>query len=69
MRPLATALAYLAALAAVAIATFVVVLFVAGPHAGLLPRWAESVVLGAGWLLVAVVPVYVARAVWRHLAR
>jgi len=69
MRPLATAIAYLAALAVVAITTFVLVLFVAGPHAGLLPHWAEAVVLGAGWLIVFVVPVYVARTVWRRLAR
>ena len=69
MRAWATAFAYLAALAGVAIATFVVVLLVAGPHAGLLPHWAEPVVLGTGWLIVAVVPVYVARAVWRRLAR
>jgi hypothetical protein len=69
MRWLTTAIAYLAALALVAATTFVLVLFVAGPHAGLLPPWAEPVVLGAGWLIVIVVPVYVARTVWCRLGR
>jgi hypothetical protein len=62
-----TALAYLAGLALVAGTTFVLALLVAGPHAGLLPGWAEPVVLVACWLIVIAVPVYVARVVWRRL--
>ena len=67
MKPLLTALAYAAALVVVAGVAFVAVMVVAGPHAGLLPPWLEAVVLTAGWLLVIVVPVYVARAVWRRV--
>ena len=41
MKPIVSALAYL-----VARTTSVLALLVAGPHAGLLPGWAEPVVLG-----------------------
>lgn len=67
MRILLTALAWLASLVLVAAITFVLVLLVAGPHAGLLPSWLEAVVLALGWLVVLVVPVLVARRVWRTL--
>jgi lauroyl/myristoyl acyltransferase len=43
------------------------VIFLAGPHAGVLPQWAEAVVLGLGWLAVFVLPVLVARRLWRRL--
>lgn len=62
-----TLLAWLLVLAAVAALALVIVIVVAGPHAGLLPRPLEAVVLAAGWLAVLVLPVLVARAVWRRL--
>lgn len=65
-RVLLTAAAYLFTLVIVAAVVFVVVIVLAGPHAGLLPQWLEVVVIGAGWLLVLVVPVLAARWVWRR---
>lgn len=59
-------LAYIAALLLVAAASFVVVIVLAGPHAGILPHWLEAVVLGLGWLAVLVVPFLAARKVWRR---
>lgn len=66
MRLLRTALAYLASLAAIAVVVVFGVLALAGPHAGLLPGFAEPLVLAAGWLVVLVVPALVARRVWRR---
>jgi hypothetical protein len=66
---LATTLAYFLALAVVASVAFVVVMFLAGPHSGLLPFWLEGVVGAAGWLAVLVLPVLLARKVWRSFAR
>jgi hypothetical protein len=42
MKVLVTAIAYLISLAVVAVVTFIVVLVLAGPHAGLLPGWMET---------------------------
>lgn len=67
MKYLLTALAYLLAVVAIAALAFVVVLFVAGPHAGLLPQWLEVVVIVLGWLAILVLPVLLARTVWRRL--
>jgi hypothetical protein len=66
---LITAVAYVGMLAVVAAIAFFVVLFLAGPHAGLLPQWAEAAVLVAGWLAVLVLPVLTARKVWLRLHR
>jgi len=67
MRLLLAALSYLLSLAATAALCFFLVLVVAGPHAGLLPAWLEPVALVAGWLVVLVLPIIIARAVWRRL--
>jgi len=69
MQVFATAVAYIVSLAVVAAFTLFAVLILAGPHAGMLPSWLEPVVLGAGWLAVLVLPVLVARAVWRRTGR
>jgi hypothetical protein len=69
MRIIATFLAYLLALAVVACIAFVVVIVLAGPHSGLLPFWLEGVVGAAGWLSVLVLPILLARKVWRRFAR
>jgi hypothetical protein len=68
MRIVSTLIAYVVALAAVAVAAFVVVMFLAGPHAGLLPGWMASVVLVQGWLAVVVLPILAARWVWTRRA-
>lgn len=69
LRIVLSLIAYVVALAAVAVIAFFAVIFLAGPHAGLLPGWLEAVVLGLGWLAVLLLPVLAARAVWRRLGR
>jgi hypothetical protein len=67
VRVLATLLGYLLALALVAALTLVGVLVLAGPHAGILPGWLEPAVLVLGWLAVLLLPLWVARWIWRRL--
>ena len=67
MRLFLAMLAYITTLAGVASATFIVVMMVAGPHAGLLPYWLEVPVMLLGWLAVLLVPFLLARRVWRRL--
>lgn len=69
MKVVATAVAYMVSLAIVAALSFFAVLILAGPHTGLLPSWLEPAVLGIGWLAVLVLPVLVARVVWRRIGR
>jgi hypothetical protein len=66
MRYFLVALIYLVSLCLVAAATFIVVIVAAGPHAGLLPQWAEVIVLGAGWVAVVGLPIVMTQAVWRR---
>ena len=68
MRLLVTALAYVATLAVVAVATFFGVLFLAGPHGGVLPNAAQPYVLILGWATVIVLPILAARFTWRFMA-
>lgn len=67
MRILATALAYVATLVAVAVVAFFVVIALAGPHADLLPSWLQAVVRGLGLLAVLMLPIWAARATWRRV--
>jgi hypothetical protein len=67
VRVLLTLVAYVTSLILIAGVSFVVVIFLAGPHAGLLPHWLEVVVLILGWLAILVVPVLAAAKVWRRL--
>lgn len=67
VRILTTLLCYLLALALVAALTLVGVLVLAGPHAGILPGWLEPAVLVLGWLAVLLLPLWVARWIWRRL--
>ena len=69
VRILATTAAYFASLVAIAVTTFFVVIFLAGPHAGLLPSWLEAADLGIGWLVVVVLPLMLATKVWRRLGK
>jgi hypothetical protein len=66
MRCLLTLLAYLVSLVVVAALAFVIVIVLAGPHAGLLPQWAEILVLAAGWIAVVAVPIWVAMRVYKR---
>ncbi len=67
MRIMLTAIMYLLSLAVVAVTAFFVVIILAGPHAGLLPRFLEAIVLGLGWLAVLILPVLASFQVWRRL--
>ena len=69
MRYLLALLAYLISLVVVAALAFIIVILFAGPHAGLLPQWAEMLALSAGWLAVAVVPIWISVRVYQRLLR
>lgn len=69
MKYIATAVVYIVTLAVVAVLSFFTVLVLAGPHAEILPSWLEPVVFVIGWLAVLVLPVLVARLVWRRYGR
>ena len=64
-----TAVTWLVSLVAVAAVTFVVVIVLAGPHAGLLPHFLEVAILVLGWLSILVVPICLASRVWRRMGR
>ena len=66
MRVLWTIVAYVLSLCIVAPVVFLIVLFVAGPHAGLLPEFFEAIILLAGWLSILLLPIWVARKIWRR---
>jgi hypothetical protein len=66
VRVFLTLFVYAGVLALAGALSFVVVIFLAGPHSGLLPKWAEVVVFCLGWANVIVVPVLAARWVWRR---
>lgn len=66
MRLVLTVLTFLASLAAVAVLAFFVVIFLAGPHSGLLPQPLEVTVIVLGWVCMIAVPVWLAHAVWRR---
>lgn len=69
MRFLVTLLAFVVLLLSTAVAAFVAVIFLAGPHGGVLPRSLHTATLGLGWFCVLVVPLMGARWVWRRYSR
>ena len=69
MRWLLTLLAWAGSAALLAPICFLVVIVLAGPHSSLLPTPLQPVVLLLGWAAFLVVPVLVARAVWRRRGR
>jgi hypothetical protein len=68
MRVFWTIAAYVLSLCIVTPVAFLIVLFLAGPHAGLLPGFLEAVILVAGWVSVLLLPIWVARRIWRRNA-
>lgn len=66
MRVLITIATYFLALLAAAVVAFFVVIFLAGPHAGLLPHAMEVVVLVLGWLSVLILPFWAAWRTWKR---
>jgi hypothetical protein len=67
VRVLLSFLAYVGTLVLTTGVAFVVVIVLAGPHAGLLPHWLEVVVFCIGWAAIIVVPAFAAWKVWRRL--
>jgi membrane protein DedA with SNARE-associated domain len=65
MRYVAALLAYVGSLAL----TFFAVLYLAGPHGGVLPTSLHAATLVLGWILVLVIPFLVAGWTWRRLSR
>lgn len=57
---------YALALVLTAGVVFFLVILLAGPHAGLLPHFAELLVITAGWLTVLFVPLLAAVSAWRR---
>ena len=69
MRYLLALLTYLVSLVVVAALALVIVLVLAGPHAGLLPQWAEVLLLVAGWLAVLLMPIWITVWIYRRMRR
>jgi hypothetical protein len=66
---LATILTYVIAFVLIACSALIVVIVLAGPHAGLLPYWLEVVVVVSGLLATLILPALLARKVWRRFNR
>lgn len=69
VRLLMTIATYFLTLLVVAVVAFFVVILLAGPHAGLLPRAMEVVVLVLGWLSVLILPFWGAWIIWIRLGQ
>jgi ABC-type nickel/cobalt efflux system permease component RcnA len=69
VRVLITIATYFLTLLVVAVVAFFVVIFLAGPHAGLLPHAMEVVVLVLGWLSVLILPFWGAWIIWKRLGQ
>lgn len=69
MRTVFVVLAYLLTLVAMVVVAFFAVIFLAGPHGGLLPSFFEKPVLAIAWIVVLVLPLLVARRVWRRTGK
>lgn len=63
-----TAVTFLVSFAVIGVVSFFFVVFLAGLHADLLPEPLEVVVAIVGWLSVLVIPLLVARLVWKRMA-
>ena len=69
MRWLLALLAWLGSLVLLAPLCFFAAIVLAGPHSSILPSFLQPLVLVSGWAIVLVVPVWVARVVWRRVGR
>jgi hypothetical protein len=68
MRVLSTFAAFVVTLAVTAAVALFAVLFLVGPHGGVLPSSLQTATLVLVWLVVAIVPILAARWAWRRLA-
>jgi hypothetical protein len=67
MRYAVTALAYIVAFALVTAVASIALLYLVGPHGGVLPQSFYIPLLSLGWMAVIVLPVLFARWMWRRL--
>jgi hypothetical protein len=61
-----TFIAWATTAAVLAPVCFVVTVVLAGPHSSMLPSLLQPAVLALGWLVLLLVPLWVARLVWRR---
>ena len=64
MRWVIAVVVWIATAAVLAPVCFYAVLILAGPHSSMLPSTIQPAVLIAGWLVVLVTPILLARAAW-----
>ena len=69
MRLLLTLLAFIVSLVPTAVAAFFAVIFLAGPHGGVLPASLHTATLLLAWLCVLVIPLLIACWAWRRQSR
>jgi hypothetical protein len=69
MRVFVVLLAFVVSLVLTAASVFFAVIFLAGPHGGVLPASLHTATLALGWVLVLAIPVLVARWTWRRKSR
>lgn len=69
MRVVIVLLVWLATTALVVPAMFFAGMILAGPHSSVLPEWLQPGALLLCWVLVVLVPAFVARAIWLRLSR
>ena len=67
MRILLALVAYVVSVAILAPLLFFVVVILAGPHSSMLPSRVQPAVVVLGWLMLVIVPILIARAVWRRI--
>ena len=63
-RALFTLIAFFVAFIVTGVVTFFAVIFLAGPHGGVLPEWAGPIIFVLAWSAVIILPVVSARKVW-----
>ncbi|MBL8516209.1 MAG: hypothetical protein JNM76_04475 [Betaproteobacteria bacterium] len=67
MRALILAVVFVVTLVLTAVAAFVLVMVLAGPHGGLLPRAFEPIVFIVGWVAVLAIPTATTVWAWRRM--
>jgi len=69
MRILISILAAVISMPITAVLVYFAVLFLAGPHGGVLPPSLHLITLAFGWIVVVAVPLFVGRWVWQRFSR
>ena len=67
IRLLLTAIVFIASLGTLAVIGFFAVMFLAGPHGGVLPEWLHRPFLFVAWVIVIGLPVWLAVIVYKRM--